>query len=313
MILFLFGKDIYNLQEKLKEIEKEEKEKNKNSLSCDKIDAETSDFEDFWNKFINVSMFARKKLFFIENVFFSEDFKKKFIENIAKMAESQDTLIIYEKKEIKKSDNFFVLLKKKAKIQEFDIPKGASLNSWLKKEFEELGFQARNEAVSRLLEFRGSDTWALANEVKKLVSFKLKDGKKIEVNDVELLVKPKIETAIFETIDAMGRRDKKKFLKLLQNHLEKGEEPVYLLNMINFQARTLLLARVFRDKRKNLADFLKLGVFHPFVAKKAWTASYNFSFEQLKKIYQKIFEADLAIKTGKQGPKEALMALGTEI
>ena len=49
------------------------------------------------------------------------------------------------------------------------------------------------------------------------------------------MVRPKIETAIFETIDTLAQRNKKKALRLLQDHLDKGDSPFYLLKMINFQ------------------------------------------------------------------------------
>ena len=52
---------------------------------------------------------------------------------------------------------------------------------------------------------------------------------------------------------------------------------------------------------------------HPYIIKKASWQARKFSFEDLKKIYQKIFQADLGIKTGKIEPETALDMLIAEI
>ena len=52
---------------------------------------------------------------------------------------------------------------------------------------------------------------------------------------------------------------------------------------------------------------------HPFVVRKTSAQSHQFTFEELKKIYQKIFKSDLDIKTGKIDPSMALDILIAEI
>jgi DNA polymerase III delta subunit len=52
---------------------------------------------------------------------------------------------------------------------------------------------------------------------------------------------------------------------------------------------------------------------HPFVVKKSYQQANKFTLQELKKIYQKIFKADLDIKTGKITPETALDLLLTEI
>jgi DNA polymerase III delta subunit len=45
---------------------------------------------------------------------------------------------------------------------------------------------------------------------------------------------------------------------------------------------------------------------HPFVVKKSLQQASKFTLEELKKIYQKIFQVDLDIKTGRIEPEVAL-------
>jgi DNA polymerase-3 subunit delta len=149
------------------------------------------------------------------------------------------------------------------------------------------------------------------NEIKKLVSFKSK--RRIEAEDVELLVKPKIEADIFKTIDAIAQKNKKQALFLIHKHLEKGDSPLYLLSMINFQFRNLLMIKDLIEKNRPYYAILKTTKLHPFVVKKSWQLANKFTFQELKKIYQKIFQADLSIKTGKIEPKITLELLLAEL
>jgi len=74
-----------------------------------------------------------------------------------------------------------------------------------------------------------------------------------------------------------------------------------------------LVARALREEGRGFDSFLKLNFVHPFVAKKSWQESQYFTLGRLKKIYQKIFLADLLIKTGKISPEEGLKGLVTQI
>jgi len=188
---------------------------------------------------------------------------------------------------------------------------GAKFKNWVKKEFENYKVKIEINALDELVEFVGNDLWQMENEIKKLANFR--KGKVIEKKDVEIMVKPKIETDIFETIDAIASRNKKRALELLNKHLENGDSPLYLLSMINFQFRNLLIIKDLIEKNKPYYNFQKITGLHPFVIKKSYNQTQRFSLQELKKIYQKIFQVDLNIKTGKLDPKAALDLFIAEI
>jgi len=127
--------------------------------------------------------------------------------------------------------------------------------------------------------------------------------------EVAALVKPKIEADIFKTIDAIAQRNKKEAFVLIHGHLEKGDAPLYLLSMVNFQFRNILMTKDLMQKGKPLNQ-LKL---HPFVVKKSQQQAQKFTLEELMQIYQKIFKADFSIKTGKLKAETALDLLVAEI
>ena len=178
------------------------------------------------------------------------------------------------------------------------------LKSWVRKKIESYGGDIEGKALEKLLESVGSDLWQMENEIKKLVSFK--DGKTITQEDVELLVGQKIDAYIFKTIDALAERRKDLALSLIHKHLEKGDNALYLLAMINFQFRNLLLIKDFAEKNTPYYLIIKQSGLHPFIVRKSFQQAKQFSFQKLKKIYQNIFQADINIKRGRILPEAAL-------
>lgn len=307
MIIFLYGQDTYRMREKLKEIIERHKKIHKSGLNLKYFD----DFTNFKDEIRQTSMFKEKKLAVITDIFANPDFKEKFLENKKEFLNSEDIILIYEEKDFNKNNSLFKFLKKNAKSQEFKHLGGQNLKTWIKKEFDKYKTKIDSGVLEKLIEYIGNDLWQMSNEIKKLASFR--NNKIVGVEDIELLVRSKIETDIFKTIDAIADKNKKQALNLLHKHLEKGDSPLYLLSMINYQFRNLLIVKDFIEKHKPYNVILKKSGLHPFVVKKTYYQSQKFSFQELKKIYQKIFKVDLDIKTGRIQPEIALDLLIAEI
>lgn len=310
MIIFLYGEDTYRSRQKLNEIIEHYRKVHKSGLNLKYFDGKKLSYGDFKDQLQVTSMFKEKKLAVLTDIFSNQDFKGKFLGDAEKFTSSGDIILVYQEQEISSSDPLFAFLKKHAKCQEFKGLRGQKLKNWLKKEFE--GYRARIDpkALDKLINFVGNDLWQLSNEVKKLSTFK---RDKIEAKDIELLVKAKIETDIFKTVDAIALKNKKQALSLIHKHLEKGDNPLYLLHMINFQFRNLLMIKDLIEKHKSYQAILKETGLHPYPLKKSYFQARKFTMAELKKIYQRIFRVDLGIKTGKIDPKTALDLLITEI
>jgi len=323
MIIFHYGPDSYRSRQKLNEIIEHYKKTHQTGLNLRQFEGKDLDFQDFKNELQTIPMFQEKKLLVLDNVFANKSFKEEFLKNSGKLAKSEHVIIFYEAKEVALNDSLFKFLKKEAKVQEFLMFNTSQLRSWLKKEFARYQTVIEPRALDKLIDFVGNNLWQLSNEVKKLVSYKsgkrvdeaiasslpFANARVIEVKDVELLVKSKLETDIFKTIDAIALKRKRQALNLLHQHLEKGDSPLYLLTMINYQFRNILAIKDLLEKGKPLSN----SKLHPFVIKKSYQQARQFSFSELKKIYRKIFEVDYNIKTGKLEPQTALDLLIAEI
>jgi len=311
MIIFLYGPDTYRSRQKLNAIIEHYKKIHKSGLNLKFFDIDKNDFSDLEGEISSVSMFGEKKLIILKNAFSKKEFEKFFLKDQKFFLNSKEAILFYEEGEINKESSLFKFLKKFGKSQEFLPLKGQKLIIWIKNEFKKYQAKIDSVALIKLIDFVGNDLWQMSNEIKKLVSFK--KSKKIEKEDIELLVRPKIETDIFETIDALAEKNKNKVLFLLQKHLEKGDSPSYIFSMINFQFRNLLVIKDLIEKGESLAKIKQEINLHPYLIKKTYFQANKFKFEELKKIYKKIFEADLKIKTGKILPQAALEMLIAEI
>lgn len=287
------------------------------------FDGEKMDYQDFRCETRTMPMFNERKLIILTNIFDNQEFKEKFLKNSRECVKSENVFIFYEQKLIKKNDALFKFLKKEAKSQEFQSLSGYKLKNWIKKEAQKYNCEIEPSALEKLINLLGNDLWRISEEIKKLVSYvhSVRDAgvsigtkkKEIGLREINLLIKPEIENDIFKTIDAIASKNKSRALALLHQHTEEGESPLYLLSMINFQFRNVLEVKNLLKKNYSYWEVRKKSALHPFVIQKSCKQAENFSEEELGKIYQKLFEADLNIKTGRLNPETALDLLIAEI
>lgn len=311
MIYFIYGEDSYRSKVKLQEIIEGYKKVHKSGLNLIYVDAREKSFDDFYCNFKINSMFAEKKLIILKNVCANLKFQEDFLKELKKIEEIKDIVVIYEDCPADQRTKFFKALQKYAKCQEFERLQPANLRKWILQEFEKQKIKINPDALDLLISFVKNDLWRLSNEINKLSNYKVSGIVKKE--DVELLVKPNIENDIFKTIDELASKNKKQALNLMHKHLDSGDNSLYLLSMIAYQFRNLLIIKELLKKRVPYQLIAKKSGLHPFVVQKSYYLCNQFSFLQLKKIYQKIFQVDLDIKTGKVEPEIALDLLLSEI
>jgi len=311
MIIFLYGEDGFRSSQKLAEIKSKFLEKSGEGASLSIFDFSEKD----WNIgeiITNISsggLFSSKKLAIIKNILSvqkdsSDDKLESFLKAESKKEKSDLILVFWENGKMKKGSKFYKLLKKIAKCQEFELLEGIKLRNWVIGEFEKSNALISPVAVEKLIVFVGNDLNLLSREIEKLVVYKNKG--EISGEDVDALVKSKIDTDIFKTVDALARGDKKTALKMLHDHLEAGEDPFYLLSMYFYQFRNLVKVKPLAEKNMSQAEIASRLKMHPFVVRKSLEQARNFSWLQLKSLYNQLCEIDFESKTGKTDIQLAL-------
>lgn len=313
MLLLLYGKESYRLQKKLEELRKNYQEKYKGEVSLEDIDGLLVSIQDLKDRFFQRSFFSRKKIFFLDNLFFNPPLQEEFLKDIKKFGAGEDLLVVFQKDFSPKKD-ILAAFKKAGKVQEFKPLKRGELKEWVEKEAQHLGISFFDEALDLLLDDFGNDLWRIANTIKKIAAFKKGSGdNQVGTKEIRNLAKPDLETNLFKTIDALAKKDKKTALRLIRENILKKHKPAAVLGMIIFQFRGLLLAKISQGRGYTFEEFKSLGILKPFPALKCWRAASNFSPDQLKKIYQKMLEIDLAVKQGRLDQAEGLKMLVAEV
>ena len=337
MIIFLYGPDTYRSKEKLKEIkEKFIQEVDKAGLNIIKLDGEKLERNKFRETVLTPGFLARRRLIIIENICQNKNsqLQKEVLKFLERKTEDKDNIIVFWEEITKLRKDYLPAsrcearqtgentkggnkllgqLRKEKYAQEFALLKGYKLNEWIKKEVIKQGGRIENQTVNLLADHVGSNLWQINNEINKLVSYK--QNKIITSDDINLLVKSKIDENIFNLVDALGTKNKKMALKLLNDQLENKTPWPYLMTMIIRQFRILLqiksvcaktptdspLTKGVRGLSYNLS-VSNLGL-HPFVLQKAQAQAKNYSLEELKNIYQRLLGIDVQLKTTQVDPK----------
>lgn len=96
----------------------------------------------------------------------------------------------------------------------------------------------------------------------------------------------KVDLTVFPFLDAVVSRNRKVALTEYLKLSKSGSEPIYLMTMLVWQFRNLLVP-------ENASGF---------VQKKAFEAKKRFTFEELRRIYYQLLQMDIAMKTGEGVP-----------
>ncbi len=291
MIILLHGKDTYRKKKKLEEIVEEYKKKHPSGLNI-KVFHDDVTFEDISDENRQSSMFEEKRLIIVYGAL--SKVRDSFIK---KAQEIPPNIVVFFEEEVRKND---ASLKHFSLVQEFSPLPRSKVLAFLKK-------NARTEiddsAAQLLVDFVGSDLWRLSMEMEKLSSY----SSKITEESVRLLVRPQVETNIFKTLDALSEGKKDVALSLIYEHLQEGDHPLYIISMIEYQLRNLLLVRSALDE--GVSDIAKHTGLHPFVARKSISQAKAFSWDRLKRIHFLLFDTDFKAKTGQIDPVNAIHVL----
>ena len=135
---------------------------------------------------------------------------------------------------------------------------------------------------------------ALYNEIKKLSAFvHSREGEKtLTKKDIDALVAPFFDTKIFTLLDAITRKDPVGALTILEGHFGVGIEGPYLISMLAYQIRTIIIVHSALLGKKASVD----GV-HPYVFKKISSIVGRFPLSEARTIYLKLLDLDRVVKS----------------
>ncbi len=243
-----------------------------------------------------------------------EDFLVKHLKEVP-----ASTFLVIEEQKIDARKGWYKLLQAlekegRAKIEEYKIPEGHALTTWIKETLAELGGHMSSAALTRLAaRFTVSPSssripsnpdyslWQIRHELEKCIAYA--KGRDITPEDIDLLVPLEPTAHAFDFLDAILARDTKKSL-VIAHHLVSAKDDFFpLMGMLHGQLRDLIALKDLSDARESDTHIAtSLGWKNP---RRVWVVKNKITQHTLKDlcfIAQQFITFDTSLRGGEDNP-----------
>jgi DNA polymerase III delta subunit len=293
MIYIIFGEDRFRAHEKVRELRGDDSKV---------LEAPPASFDDILRSIGTGSLFGGQRAVVVRNFFVNSE--KNLVERLTKVLQDipkEVTLIFWEDGPWELSERETRPLRTAAQFLGFSLLRGEAVRAWIKERVKRGGGEIKDDAVFLLSNLVGSDLSRAASEIDKLIA--ASGGSSIDANLVDSMVEGDIPIEVFALTDAIAAKDPSA-LSVLSSLLDQGFEPLRLLALLATVVRNILLVHNVGED----ASATGLGM-HPFVFQKTKAAAKEFQYLELSDFHKKILATDVAIKTGRMDPEEAISVL----
>ncbi len=187
--------------------------------------------------------------------------------------------------------NIVKLIKEKCQVIETNIDIFKYIKEYTK------DYDMADDVIRYLIINTNEDITHITNELDKLMALKL-DEKIITKNDIDLVVIKKIDSNIFDLIDAIISKNKEKSLKIYNEMINYGEDIFKIFVSLSNQIRLIYQVKVLKNLTNDeIADKLKLKNVKQVAALRYKIDKYTNS--ELTSYLHKLAIMDEEIKLGK--------------
>ena len=199
----------------------------------------------------------------------------------------------------------FTDLKKHADVVECRPLYDNQISGWILERIRQKGKKTDLDACQLLQAYAGNSLRSILNEIEKLLIF-VGDRDSITAEDVGQVVGATRGFTVFDLQNAIGKKDMREAVKILERMLELGE---------NHQLIIVMLTRFFHQlwkiselsarhlSEREMAGELKV---HPFYLKQYLSFGQNFSVGHIEASFKALLEADVELKSSSRDPRIVL-------
>lgn len=203
------------------------------------------------------SLFNERKVVLCKNAIFLSSGKTEINHNIELLEKylnnpNPDNILIIGTNKADGKKNIVKLIKDKCKIIEVTIDLVNYIKEYTK------GYKIDDEVIRYLIINTTEDISHITNELDKLMALKDKE-KEITKKDIDLIVIKKIDSNIFDLIDAIISKNKDKSLRIYNEMINYGEDIFKIFISLSNQIRLIYQVKQLKDlSNEEIADTLKL-------------------------------------------------------
>lgn len=249
---------------------------------------------------------ANSRLVIIEGLALNKAIADKLPAVMASVPKS--TVAVFVDREVDQRTSVYKQLAKADKVVKFEPLSGPKLLGWVRAEIEKLGGSAEPVVLRELVEVAGEDQWRLEGEISKLVNY----NPVVTSEAIRELVSPSLEQSIFEMVEAMTAGRAGVALEGYRTLLKRRESEIYVLTMVQWQLRNLLLAKTAPGDMSP-PELAKAAGMSPYVAGKMLAAAGRMDQEVLRQAYVLAADCEYNIKSGRLKGEAAVEQLIYEV
>lgn len=255
----------------------------------------------------SLPFFGDQRMVFVENPYFLTGEKRvnaaeqnvdALLEYLGNPLESTVLVFFAHYEKLDERKKITKALKKYAVIIDVNPPKEEETRRYVQQLFENENLQISRDAFDLFLRLTDMNLSKIVGEFQKLTTFAGADGK-ITVETINDLIPKTLEHNIFEITNYVLSGKAEAALRLFDDLVLQGEEPIKINAILLSQIRIFLQTKVLMNigyQQGNIAS--TLGI-HPYRVKLAMQQVRRFSLPALATIYDELVENDYLIKTGR--------------
>ncbi len=302
MIFFFYGPNSYASRRQVDSMIEAYVKKTGSDLGLEKIEGSETDPKAMAGSLQASPFLASSRLVIVSRLSQNKTAVEGAIKLLGNVPET--TVAVFYETDIDQRTSWFKKLSEKAdKTVKFEPLTPPQLSAWIQKEVKRQGGSIERTAVAKLIELVGDDQWRLEQEINKLVNYE----PAVSLEAVNELVIGAPQDDIFDLVQAMTGGRTARAIEVYRGLREARSSEVYILSMIIWQLRNLLLAK--SAGRISPPELAKQAGMSPYVAQKSLAAASQFQLEDLRQAFMAAVETDYRIKTGDGQPDQLLESL----
>ena len=270
------------------------------------------DIDGIINEASTIGMFSLNKFIIINMDSYFKD--KKDIPNINLLENYFDSynsnsylVFVCNSDSIDSRKKIVNLIKKYGIVKKLEVNDNY-LNDYVNNYLKDNGYKINNGDVVYFINRVGNNINNVANELDKLMLYKIND-KIINRNDIDLLTVENIDDSIYDLVNCILKNDNEKAIKLYNNFIDNGMDVNQIVAIIAAQIRLLYQVKRLYNSGKSNDEIAKILEFKSvYRVKYLLSDSYYYSESDLVKYLSKLADIDNAIKTS-NGDGNMLMQL----
>ncbi len=202
----------------------------------------------------------------------------------------------------------YTVLQRAGRVVPCDRLSPGDLPGWVRARAAAEGKAITPEAVRTLLGLVGGGLRELGLEIAKLAAY-AGERRTITAEDVRAIASRVAEATVFELMDAVGRREASRALRLLGTVIAMGEPPARILYLLEDQFRMLLRTQALLERRAGRAEVREVLGARAWLYGRYREQVAGFAGMDVGRVLGLLLEADAAIKTGAAPPRLAIETL----